>query len=97
MNFALSLLLLAVLAALQNMAFTWSSRTRNQSDHRAHRVAAIFSNGIWFAVSVLIWSKLWSALTTGEWWKVIVVGVVYVVATTEGSVWMMRHLVSRGR
>ena len=38
----------AVLLYFQNMAFSWSSRSRNSGDPKWHRKAARFSNGIWF-------------------------------------------------
>lgn len=94
------LLMLGALGALgfvQNMAFTWASRTRNQDDPSLHRWAAITSNGIWFVVSVLIWGQLWQSLTSGQWWKLAGTGVVYTISTAEGSVAMMRFLIGRGK
>lgn len=86
------LLLLAVLAFIQNMAFTWVSRSRNSGDPGYHRWAALSSNGIWFVTTLLIWNQLWAALTTGDWWSIVATGVVYIIATTEGSVLMMKIL-----
>lgn len=83
---------LGVVAFIQNMAFTWVSRSRNSGDPGYHRYAAWCSNGIWFAANVLIWRQVWSAIETGEWWRLAVAGVVYVIATSEGSVLMMRIL-----
>lgn len=88
----LELGLLAVAAFVQNMAFTWVSRSRNSGDPNYHRWAAICSNGVWFLTQLLIIGTLWPALTQGDWWKVAATGVVYVLATTEGSVLMMRIL-----
>jgi hypothetical protein len=92
--------MLAALAALgyvQNVGFTWASRSRNQNDPDHHRWAALFSNGIWFLVTVLIWGQLWKALTTGSIWKLILTGIVYTVATSEGSVQGMKILIKRGK
>lgn len=86
------LALLAVAAFIQNMAFTWSSRSRNSGDPGYHRWAAIASNGVWFVTQLLIINQIWPALTNGDWWRVAVTGLVYVIATTEGSVLMMRKL-----
>lgn len=86
------LVILFVVAFVQNMAFTWVSRSRNSGDANYHRWAAICSNGIWFVTQLLIINQVWPALTNGEWWRIGVTGLVYVAATTEGSVLMMRIL-----
>ena len=91
----IDLALLAVVAFIQNMAFTWVSRSRNSGDPNYHRWAAIASNGIWFITTLLIWNQLWTALTTGDWFKIILTGAVYVIATTEGSVLMMKILLKK--
>jgi hypothetical protein len=83
---------LAVVAFVQNMAFTWVSRSRNSGDPNHHRIAAWCSNGIWFVANVLVWRQVWHALDTGEWLYLVITGAVYIVATTEGSVLMMRIL-----
>jgi hypothetical protein len=96
MNIALfDLASLAIIAFVQNMAFTWVSRSRNSGDPNYHRYAAICSNGIWFVTNILITMQVWSALKTGNWWNIAVVGVIYVIATTEGSVLMMKILLKK--
>lgn len=95
MTLFISLAVLFVVAFLQNMAFTWVSRSRNSGDPNYHRYAAICSNGIWFMTTLLIWNELFGAMTKGEWWKVLLTGLVYVVATTEGSVLMMKILLKK--
>lgn len=92
MEFIFSLVVLFVVAYVQNMAFTWVSRSRNSGDPSYHRYAAICSNGIWFVTNILISMQVWEVLKTGEWWQLVVVGFVYIVATTEGSVRMMKIL-----
>lgn len=92
MHIGLELALLAVVAFVQNMAFTWVSRSRNSGDPSYHRWTAICSNGIWFVTTLLIWNQLWAALTTGDWGRIALTGLVYIVATTEGSVLMMKIL-----
>lgn len=84
--------ILGAVAFVQNMAFTWVSRSRNGGDVAYHRRASWASNGIWFATQFLLWNVLWNHLTTGAWWKIAVVGLVYVVATAEGSCLMMARL-----
>lgn len=95
MNFYLLLIALAAIAFVQNMAFTWVSRSRNSGDPNYHRWAAICSNGIWFVTQLIIWNQIWSALKDGEWWRLAIVGAVYVAATTEGSVLMMKILLKK--
>ena len=83
---------LAAVAFVQNMAFTWSSRSRSSGDPNYHRYAAVWSNGIWFVCQVLIMKQIWISVQSGDWWAVVVAGIVYTAATTEGSVLMMRIL-----
>jgi hypothetical protein len=84
--------MLACVAFIQNMAFTWVSRSRNGGDVAYHRKAAWCSNGVWFVTQTLIFGVLWQAVTTGSPLKLALVGIVYVAATTEGSCLMMAKL-----
>jgi hypothetical protein len=95
MELAISLTLLAIAGFLQNMAFTWVSRARNGGDPTYLRIASVCSNGVWFVIQVGLLSTIWPALTQGEWWKIALTGLVYIVATTEGSVYMMRILLKK--
>lgn len=90
--FPLMLVLFAIVAFIQNMAFTWVSRSRNGGDVAHHRRAAYCSNGVWFFTQILLFGQLMQALTSGAWWKIVIVGLVYMLATTEGSVVMMKKL-----
>lgn len=84
---------LAGLAFIQNMAFTWSSRSRNSGDPSYHRRASWASNGIWFITNGLMFSILTPIMKGQEGWGwLVVAGAVYVVSTSEGSVYMMRRL-----
>ena len=89
--------LLAFLGYIQNLGFTWASRSRNQDDPNHHRWAALFSNTIWFVVTVLVWGQIWYALTHGSFLKIVITGIVYIIATTEGSVMGMKILIKRGK
>lgn len=89
----LNLGLLAVVSFVQNMAFTLTSRSRNSADPDYHRYCAWASNGVWFICQVLIVNNIWTAIKDGKWWFVVLAGVVYCAATTEGSVLMMKHLI----
>ncbi len=84
--------LLAIVAFVQNMAFTWVSRSRNSGDPTYHRKAAYCSNGIWFLTNILIWKQVWTAIETGSWLHLVAAGVAYCIATSEGSVFMMKRL-----
>ena len=88
----LSLVALAVVSFVQNMAFTWSGRSRNSGDPNYHRYAAWSSNGIYFATNFLITVKIMEAVQSGQLWYAAIAGLVYIVATAEGSVLMMKIL-----
>lgn len=92
MTFVLTMLGLAIVAVIQNAAFTAVSRSRNSGDVRHHARWAVVSNGIWFVAQLFIWSAIWRAVDSGEWWQIAVAGSVYVTATTTGSVWMMARM-----
>lgn len=91
----INLVILGVASFLQNMAFTWTSRSRNSGDPSYHRYAALCSNGIWFVCNFLILKQVWAVFDTGNFWALGPVCVVYVVATTEGSVLMMQILLKK--
>lgn len=95
--FAVTLVVMFALGYMQNMAFTWSSRTRNQNDPNEHRKAAWCSNGIWYVMQVTIWGTMWKSLTSGNWVAILLTGIVYIISTTEGSVHMMKILIKKGR
>lgn len=80
------------MAFVQNMAFTWVSRSRNSGDPQYHRRASWTSNGIWFVTNILVWAQVWRAIERGSWVELVIAGIVYVIATTEGSVLMMKKL-----
>ena len=88
----IEIIILGCVAFIQNMAFTWVSRSRNSGDPSYHRYAAICSNGIWFVTNILIWRQVWAAIESGDWIMLGAAGIIYVIATTEGSVFMMKRL-----
>lgn len=91
----INLILLAVAAFVQNMAFTWVSRSRNSGDPSYHRWAALTSNGVWFVTQIFLLGAMLPAFMAREWWVVGLVAIVYCIATTEGSVLMMRILLKK--
>ena len=44
----MTILLVLVLAFVQNVSFTMVSRSRNRSNMTYHAICSVFSNGIWF-------------------------------------------------
>lgn len=96
-NKYLLIFVLAVMAFIQNMAFTASSRSRNSGNPGYHFKIAIVSNGIWFVCHLLVWAQIWGAvkafrdtgdfLISGIW--LLIVAIVYVTSTSLGSAYMM--------
>lgn len=90
----------ALLLVAQNAAFTWVSRARNSGSDWYHAIAAVFSNGIWFAANFVTFERVWAVLKTGDWKFGLGVGLVYVVSTVTGSVLMgkfLRQYVEKGK
>lgn len=91
-----TLLLIAVVGFIQNMAFTFSGRSRNSGDPTYHRKAAILSNSVWFICNYyLIFPQMMKVVETGDHLQKFLVMLVYVLATTEGSVVMMRRMLKK--
>jgi hypothetical protein len=73
----------AVLLVAQNASFTWVSRVRNSPDVRAHALAAVFSNGVFFANLYCAVDQIHTA--TGFWQRAGVIAF-YTLWTVAGSV-----------
>lgn len=91
----LEIAILGIVAFIQNAIFTGVSRSRNSGDPSYHRYWAYASNAVWFIANILIWKQVWRAIETGEWWYLAGAFVVYVIATAEGSVMMMRRMLRK--
>lgn len=91
----LTIAAIAIVSFIQNMVFTAVSRSRNSGDPKYHRRCAYFSNGIWFVCQFFIWSRIWKAFDNGNLIELIPVAIVYVLATAEGSVVMMKILLKK--
>lgn len=80
-------LLWAVLLVAQNFAFTFVSRARNSASLTRHVVAALFSNGVWFASQVVVFGQMYKILS-GAYGvgQAIGVGAFYTICTIVGSV-----------
>lgn len=91
MDHILNLIILFVVAVIQNMAFTLVSRSRNSGNPARHFRAAIGSNGIWFICNYFIlFPEMMKVVEQGDLVLKTVYMIVYVVATTLGSTWMMK-------
>jgi hypothetical protein len=89
MNTVLWLALLVPIAFVQNAVFTLVSRSRNSGNPERHRWAAYASNGIWLVCNGLVFRGFWEFYDGGDLWAMVVMGLVYTLSTTEGSVRMM--------
>jgi len=79
------LILLSALAFIQNASFTWVGRSRASGNVLYHGIASVFSNSIWFAMTITIWGQLFDALTTGDMPQLIAAGIAYCIGTVAGS------------
>jgi hypothetical protein len=92
MNTFLLLAALAAVSFVQNAAFTAVSRSRNSGDVAHHAKWSIASNGVWFVTQILIGSTVWRSIESGDYGLIGAAGVVYIIATTAGSCWMMAKM-----
>lgn len=87
----MSYVFLFVVAFVQNMAFTWVSRSRQSGNPGKHAVAAVFSNSIWFVCNFyLLFPEILRSINEGGFWERFVLMIIYVAATVLGSVVMMK-------
>jgi hypothetical protein len=87
----IKLIILAVIAFIQNMVFTAVSRSRNSGDPQRHFYFAIASNLVWFITSwIVLFPMIFEAVMEGSWLEKLIVMLVYVLATSAGSVFMMK-------
>lgn len=82
--------LLAIVSFIQNMAFTFTSRSRNSGDPNYHRKAAWLSNGIWLVNQIFLVKIIWEPVMNSDWIQVMIAAIIYITFTTEGSVYMMK-------
>jgi hypothetical protein len=89
----------AVLLVLQNAAFTWVSRARNSGSLGYHALAAIASNGVWFAAQFILIDQMVGIIRRGSWVEAAAVGLFYSACTVTGSVgmhWLSMRYLERG-
>ena len=98
LTFTLTLLLLIPIPFLQNMAFTWVSRSRQSGAPDHHRKAAWASNGIWIITQTFIAANVYTPITQmvnegldgGQVLRIFLTFIIYAICTAEGSVFMMK-------
>lgn len=73
----LAILIMMVMAFCQSVSFSIVSRSRNRNSKSYHFIAAIFSNGVWFATLKYL------AITNNMTWTLFIP---YTVGTVGGSV-----------
>lgn len=86
----MNLIFWSLLLIVQNAAFTWVSRARNSGSLKYHAIAAVFSNGIWFASQFILISMVVDPTMT--WHEKIGLGSIYIASTVVGS--LLMHWVS---
>jgi len=74
---AVSIAIMVVMAFCQNVSFSIVSRSRNRDNIPYHLIAAIFSNGVWFATMKFL------IVTQQMTWMLMVP---YTIGTVSGSV-----------
>ncbi len=90
----------ALLLILQNAAFTWVSRARNSGSLGYHAVAAIASNGVWFASQFILIDKMVQIIRSGSWASAVTMGLFYATFTVVGSVgmhWISLRYLEKGK
>ena len=96
--FTSTLLALVPIPFIQNMAFTWVSRSRQGGDPDYHRKAAWASNGIWAIAQAFVAANIYTPIATMiqtselsgiQVSKILLTILIYAITTAEGSVFMM--------
>lgn len=87
-----ALFLQGAMCFIQSMTFTWSGRSRNSGDPSYHRYASWASNGTFFLTNSFMTVTVVNAINSGDYVYAALAGLVYLLATAEGSVLMMKIL-----
>lgn len=92
----LTLVFLCVVSFIQNMAFTWASRSRNSSAPWYHFRVALGSNSVWFICNfIILLPEILKSIESGSVIDRVIIGAVYVFFTSLGSVAMMIILLKK--
>lgn len=94
---ALAVALLAVLGALQQAVYTWSSRSRASGDWVYHLRAALASNGVFFVCQLFNTGFLLALFLNGSIGLVVAGFFAYVVPAAVASALQVRRMVMNDR
>lgn len=86
MNVMNLLYLWVPLLIIQNFSFTIVSRARNSGSDWYHAIAAVFSNGVWWASQTIIVVTLLDVVENADVALWTILTIVYVTCTVTGSV-----------
>lgn len=90
----------AIMLMVQNASFTLVSRARNSKSLLYHALAAIGSNGVWFASQIVLVGSLVEILESGDVPLAIFTGLFYVFFTIAGSLtmhWIAIHKIEKAQ
>jgi hypothetical protein len=82
----------ALLLIVQNFSFTLVSRARNSGSLGFHALAAVGSNGVWFASNFILIDNVISIIKTADLQQAVFIGLFYTVFTVAGS--LSSHYIS---
>jgi hypothetical protein len=82
----------ALLLIVQNFSFTLVSRARNSGSLGFHALAAVGSNGVWFASNFILIDNVISIIKTADLHQAVFIGLFYTVFTVAGS--LSSHYIS---
>lgn len=94
----MQLLIWFLMLVLQNAAFTWVSRARNSGSYLYHGIAAVFSNGIFFAMQYTMFSIFMRPNMTSN--DILLYGSIYIIGTVTGSLlmhWIAINYLEKGK
>lgn len=81
----LELTLWAIALIIQNFSFTLVSRARNSSSYLYHGLAAIGSNGVWFATNLFLVYNIITLVKNSDVMTAVWLGIFYTIFTVTGS------------
>ena len=90
----------AVFLLIQNASFTFVSRARNSGSYALHGIAALCSNGVWFAANFVSLGIVIDLLKNGSWSERLFAGAFYTIFTVSGSLamhWVSVNYIEKGK
>lgn len=93
------LALWAIFLLIQNASFTFVSRARNSGSYALHAIAALCSNGVWFATQLVSLGMIIDVIKGGTWGQRVFMGLFYTTFTVSGSLlihWVGINYIEKG-